>query len=186
VVETSVKGSRAILHRLPGADFGPGLRRRDLRDRSGGLLREADVAVDDAAVDPRYPNRRVRRAYRVDPVDLMRKAGSIGPREADAAAELRRHLERMLPTLGAAIALGVSVSAFLVQPIDDSHIRAARKLREASAALGERLWPPVLWLCLGGSVKGYAAQWRCRPLTASALMTQGMTLLADHFYGRTA
>jgi len=168
------------------ADLGPGLRRRAVRDRQGQLLREADVEVDDRAVDPRNPNRRVRRAYRVDPVDTLRREGVLGPREADAAAELRRHLEWIEPTLGAGSAMRVSASGFGVQPITDQHIRASRKLREAEKAVGDVLWPPVLWLCLGGSVRGYAAQCRVASNTAHDRVKSGMHRLADHFYGRAA
>jgi hypothetical protein len=178
-------GTRVVVESTV-ADLGPGLRRKAIRDKHGRLLREADVEVDDRAVDPRSPNRRLRRAYRVDPVDTLRRAGSIGPREADAAAELRHQLERVMPALGGGAALRITVSAFLVEPITDEHIRASRKLREASAAVGERLWPPVLWLCLGGSVRGYSDQWRVGTHRASELITSGMSRLADHFYGSAA
>jgi hypothetical protein len=169
-----------------GADFGPGLRRRAVRDKAGRLLREPDVEVDEAAVDPRNPNRRVRRAYRVDSVDLLCRAGTIGKREVDAAEELRRHLERIAPPVGGAGVARVSLSIFACQPITDDHIRAARKLREAAEALGDRWWPVVLWVLLGGSVRGYAAQWRVRPASAADLVASGMARLADHLYGRAA
>jgi len=167
----------------PGADFGPGLRRRAVRDKRGRLLRDADVELDDGAVDPRNPNRRVRRAYRVDPVDVLRRAGSISTREVEAAGELRRHLERAAPPYGGGGG-GTGLAPHLCQPITEEHLRAARKLREASAALGVVLWPVVLWVCLGGSVKGYAAQSRIREGRASDLIVSGMTRLADHLYGR--
>jgi hypothetical protein len=169
------------------ADFGPGLRRRAVRDRQGRLLREADVELDDRATDPRNPNRRLRRAYRVDPVDLLKRAGTITVREVDAAAELRRQLERVsLPLGSGGSGFRGSMAWFLISPITDDHLRAARKVREASAVLGDRLWPPVLWICLGGSVRGYAAQWRIGTNTASDLVAGGMARLADHFYGRAA
>jgi hypothetical protein len=167
------------------ADLGPGLRRRSVRDKHGRLLREADVEVDDRAVDPRNPNRRLRRAYRVDPVDLLKRAGSIGAREVDAAGELRRHLEQVAPPLGAGMASRISVSGFLIEPITDQHIRACRKLREASTVLGV-LWGPVLWVCLGGTVRGYCDQWRVGTHQASDLIATGMGRLADHLYGRAA
>jgi hypothetical protein len=182
---SGLPGGRTRGVHFPGADLGPGIRRRSIRDREGRLLREADVVVDDRAADPRAPNRHLRRAYRVDPVDLLRRGGSIGPRETDAVAELRRHLERITPTLGAGSAMRISIAGHLIQPITDEHIKASRKLREASAALGP-LWPPVLWVCLGGGVKGYAAQTRIRPVTAYDQVHSGMQRLADHFYGRAA
>lgn len=166
----------------PVVDFGPGLRRRPIRDQAGTLLREADVEVNDLAVDPRHPNRRLRRAYRVDPVDTLKRTGLIGIREVDAAAELRRQLERMVPGLGGGSALRITISAFLVEPIKDDHIRASRKLREATAALGH-LWPPVLWICLGGTVQGYREHRRIGTRRAADIVANGMQRLADHFYG---
>jgi hypothetical protein len=177
---------RASERHVPVGDFGPKLRRQSVHDRQGRLLREADVEVDDQAGDPRYPNRRVRRAYRVDSVQVLLSAGTIGKREADAAAELRRHLERIAPALGAGSAMRITVSRFLVQPIRDDHIRASRKVREAAATLGVRLWPPVLWICLGGTVRGYAAERRVGTHTASDLVKSGMQRLAEHFYGAVA
>lgn len=166
------------------ADFGPGLRRRAVRDKRGRLLRELDVEVDERAVDPKKPNHRLRRAYRVDPIDALRRAGTIGPREADAACELRWQLERLMPTLGGGTALRISVATFLVEPITDQHIRAGRKVREASAVLGVQLWPPVLWVALGGTVRGYCDQWGVGTHQASGLISHGMQRLAEHFYGR--
>ena len=168
------------------ADLGPGLRRRAVRDKHGRLLREADVDVDDRAVDPRNPNKRLRRAYRVDPVETLKRAGTIGVREVDAAGELRRQLERIAPPLGAGLASRIAVSGGVIEPITDQHIRACRKLREASEVLGERLWQPVLWLCLGGTVRGYCDQWRVGTHQAADLISHGMTRLADHFYGSAA
>lgn len=166
------------------ADLGPGLRRRAARDKRGRLLRELDVEVDEQAVDPRYPNRRLRRAYRVDPVDHLRRVGTIGAREVDAAAELRKQLEHISPHAAGGNMTRWGTAPHQCQPITDEHIRASRKLREASAALGERLWPVVLWVCLGGSVAGYAAQWNVGEHRTSKLVANGMTRLGDHFYGR--
>jgi hypothetical protein len=181
----AVPRTRGVRERLV-VDFGPALRRRAVRDSRGRLLREADVEMDDQASDPAAPNRRLRRAYRVDPVDTLRRTGSIGPREADAAAELRTHLERVTPTLGCGNALRVSLAAFQVDPISDHQLLASRKLREASAALGERLWPPVLWLCLGGTVREFCEHRRVERHRGADLIVLGMQRLADHLYGSGA
>ncbi len=165
-------------------DFGPGMRRNVVRDYRGRLLRGPDVEVEDQAVDPRNPNRRVRRARRVDTIDLLRRAGTIGAREVEAAGDLRQCLERVAPSVGGGGLTRVGIAPHLCQPIVDTHLKAARKIREASAALGERLWHPVLWVCLGGSVRGYAAQWRIRTHRATALVGDGLTRLGDHFYGQ--
>lgn len=168
------------------ADLGPGLRRNAVTDGRGKLLREADVEVDGRAVDPREPNRRLRRAYRVDPVDRLKRAGTIGMREVDAAGKLRGHLERVAPPLGAGMGSRIAVSGFLIEPITDQHIKACRELRAASAVLGDRLWSPVLWICLGGTVRGYSDQWGVGTHQAANLIAHAMTRLADHFYGRAA
>jgi hypothetical protein len=172
------------VERHTGSDFGPAIRRRAIRSHKGEELREPDVLVDEA-VDPIHPSRRMRRAYRVDPVDQMRRAGSIGAREVDAAAELRRNLERSIPSMAGAEGR-VGMAPFAVSPVTDEQIRANRKLREACEALGKKFWPPVLWLALGGTVSGYAAQVRMRKHRASELVAAGMTRLADHFFGRAA
>lgn len=171
-----------------GGDFGPVLRRKAVRDRGGRLLREADVEVDEqVAGDPRYPNRRVRRARRVDPLDDLRREGTIGRREVEAADDLRRYLERIAPSVAGGGGLTrVGIAPHLCQPILDPQMLAARKVRQASAALGERLWRPVLWVCLGGTVRGYCAQWHVGTHRASRLVGDGLTRLGDHFYGRTA
>jgi hypothetical protein len=77
----------------------------------------------------------------------------------------------------------VRVAAWLCQPITGRHLKAAQELRDASAALGEKLWHPVLWMCLGGSVRGYAAQWSVGTHRATELVKDGLARLGDHFYG---
>ena len=169
-------------------DFGPALRRRDIKDHKGRLLRESDVEVsDDREGDPRYPNRRVRRARRVDSIDLLVRDGSIDDQQQRAANDLRKHLEHITPSMGSGGEIGMGrVAAWLCQPITAHHLDAVEKVRKASAALGEKLWHPVLWVCLGGSVRGYAAQWHVGTHRATDLVKDGLARLGDHFYGRTA
>jgi hypothetical protein len=164
-----------------------------MRDRRGRLLREADVEVDMEAGDPRYPNRKVRRAYRVDTIDRLFREGTLDPktgkpvvgrREVEAANHLRQCLEWITPPIARGGSTTFGVAPHLLQSIGDKHIRAARKIREASAALGERLWHPVLWVCLGGSVRGYAAQWRVGTHRASTLVGDGLARLGDYLYGQ--
>lgn len=180
-------GPRArVVHERLVVDFGPALRRRAVRDAAGRLLREADVELDDHAADPAAPNRRLRRAYRVDPVETLRRTGSIGPREVDAAAELRLHLERVTPTVGGGNVLRIALAGHQVEPINDHQMLASRKLREASAALGDRLWPPVLWLCLGGTVRDFCQHRQVDRHRGAEVFVHGMQRLADHLYGGTA
>src|SRR3977135_3897796 len=119
-MRTRTTALRAPVHveAHPGADFGPGLRRRAVRDKRGRLLREADVELDEGAVDPRNPNRRLRRAYRVGADAVLRRAGSITAREVEAAGELRRHLERAAPPYGGGGA-ALGLAPHLCQPITD-------------------------------------------------------------------
>ena len=175
-----------VAHERLVVDFGPALRRRAVRDGQGRLLREADVELDDHAADPAAPNRRLRRAYRVDPVETLRRTGSIGPREVDAAAELRLHLERVTPTVGGGNVLRIALAGHQVEPINDHQMLASRKLREASAALGDRLWPPVLWLCLGGTVRDFCQHRQVDRHRGAEVFVHGMQRLADHLYGGTA
>ena len=169
-------------------DFGPSLRRRDMKDHKGRLLREADVEVSDAREgDPRYPNRRVRRARRVDSIDLLARDGAITDNQKLAADDLRKYLEHVAPSFSGGGEIGMGrVAAWLCQPITLRHLHAAQEVRKASAALGEKLWHPVLWVCLGGSVRGYAAQWHVGTHRATDLVKDGLARLVDHFYGRTA
>jgi len=178
VVSRSRPGSRGT-----GSDLGPGLRRRPVRDGAGGVLREPDVEVSDRAADPDNPNRRLRRAYRVDPVELLRRSGALGAREVEAAQELRLHLERLVAGSGGGEFSRVSLSGYPAEPISDSQLRSSRKTREAQALLGAMLWPPVLWLCLGGSVRGYCEAACIDRRRGTGLMVTGLQRLAIHFYG---
>ena len=177
VVSRSRGGSR-----VAGPDFGPGLRRRPVRD-AAGVLRESDVEINDRASDPDNPNRRLRRAYRVDPVELLRRSGALGTREVEAAQELRLHLERLVAGSGGGGFPRVSLSGYPAEPISDSQLRSSRKAREAQALLGAMLWPPVLWLCLGGSVRGYCEAACIDRRRGTSLMISGLQRLAVHFYG---
>lgn len=168
-----------------GGDFGPGLRRRAMRDHRGRYIRDADVEVsDEREGDPDYPNRRVRRARRVDSIDLLQRGGTIGQREAEAAGELRQYLEGLAPPIARAGSTTFGIAPHLLNFIGEKQMKAAKRVREAAAALGEKLWAPVLWVCLGGTVRGYAAQWRVGTHRASALVGDGLARLGDHFYGR--
>ena len=148
-----------VVSRSRGVDFGPGLRRRPVRDGTGDVLRDPDVEINDRAADPDNPNRRLRRAYRVNSVELLRRAGTLGPREVEAAQTLREHLERLVSSGGGDFAR-VSLSGYPVEPINDGQMRAARRVREVQAMLGAVAWPAVLWVCLGGTVRGYCEQCR--------------------------
>lgn len=153
-----------------------------MRDGFGGVLREPDVEVSDQAADPDNPNRRLRRAYRVDSVELLRRAGTLGPREVEAAEELRGHLERLVASGGGDFAR-VSLSGYPVEPISDSQLRSSKHVREAQDALGVAIWPAVLWICLGGTVRGYCERELIDRRRGTARVILGMRRLAVYFYG---
>jgi hypothetical protein len=163
-------------------DLGPSLRRRVIRDRAGRVLREADVELT-AGPDPANPNRSIRRAHRVDPLDALLRTGALTDREADAAELVRFALERLGPSLAAGNMLGARSPSSSGSGVSDLQVRAASMVREAAAALGERLWRPVLWVCLGGSVSAFAVFARVRKATAGELVQAGFLRLADHCEG---
>lgn len=129
---------RSEAHDAAG-DFGPGIRRKAIRDHRGRFLRDPDVEVEDQAVNSRH----VRRARRVDTIDVLCRAGTIGRREVEAAGDLRQYLERITLSVAGGGLTRVGIAPHLCQPIMAIHLQAAKKLREASAALGERLWQPL-------------------------------------------
>jgi hypothetical protein len=173
---------RSMVRFGPVVDFGPGWRRRPVRDALGIVLREADVAVSDQAADPDNPNRRMRRAYRIDPIDRLRQAGTVGTREVEAARELRQWLERVSPTMGGGGFARVSGSGRRSEPISDGQLRASRRVREARLVLGPH-WAPVLWLCLGGTAWEYCAASGMGRRRGMLLLTRGLERLADHVHG---
>lgn len=165
-----------------GVDFGPAIRRKDSRDHAGLVIREADVEVDDGP-DPDHPNRKVRRAQRVDTLLRLVRGGSIGRRELEAAETLRTHLERMLPAMISQQIVHSDLSPFTRDWIAETQLYASKFARDAAAALGPRLWPPVLWLCLGGTVRSFAEFQQIRLATGCECVTAGFEALADHVSG---
>lgn len=177
MVSRSRPGSRGS-----GSDLGPGLRRRPVRDGAGGVLREPDVEVVDQAADIDNPNRRVRRAYRVDPVELLRRSGALGAREVEAAQELRDCLERLVAS-GGGDGAKVSLSGYPVEPISDAQMRASRRVREARVLLGPILWSGVIWTCSGGTVRGFCEVARIDRRRGTDIVVMGLQRLAIYFFG---
>lgn len=167
-----------------GFDLGPEVRRRIIRDRDGRLLRDADCAVMEDVPDPKEPNRTLRRrAYRSDPILALKRAGSIGEREVNAAEDLREWLEIATPRLGGFNdAGGVHVSPFDRLPVLSGLLGASLKLRRLSEALGQ-LWEPALWVCAGGTVLSFSEFKRLRMQTATDLVRDGLKALANQLYG---
>jgi len=169
-------------HHHGGVDVGPSVRLEAIIDFDGKVIREADVSVDTVR-DPAQPQRIIRRAVRADPLLALERAGSITGRGADAAETLRSYLEAMTPALGQSGGMSVHTPPFLRAPISSVSIDACRTTRRAAAALGPLHWEAVLWVCLGGTVSGYAG-YRCMRLAlAGELVRDGIAKLADHFEG---
>jgi hypothetical protein len=164
-----------------GVDLGPEVRRRAMRDRSGQLLREADCEVEERAADPDDPNRKLRRAFRSDPLLALERAGSITKREARAAEDVRNWLEQATTRLGGMSTEAVHRSPY-DQQISSEQLVASSKLRRLAAKLG-KLWPPVLWVCMGGTVTSFASFQHMRLEVAGELVRISMKALADHLYG---
>jgi hypothetical protein len=160
-------------------DHGPGLRLHAVRD-GAKVLRLADVEMTDGphATDP---NVTVRRARRVDPLEVLHRAGSIETRHLDAAEQLRASLENLDPPTAAASMLKVSTP--LYRGLGERQLVAAEAVRTALAAIAEPCRPPVLWACGGGTLSGFAKHARCRQATVAQRLRSGLDALADHLFG---
>jgi hypothetical protein len=171
-------------HHYGATDVGPTLRLELVSDGQGGIIREPDVAVETVR-DPAKPAVVIRRAVRADPLLALLRARSISAREFEAAELLRSSLESLTPPLGQTGGMAVQTSPFL-RSISVTSLEACCAAREASAALGRLYWEAVLWVCLGGTVTGYAVYRRMRLAAAGERVRAGMTRLADHFEGATS
>jgi len=177
------KRRRPVAVEWSGVDFGPGLRRRAIRDRAGIVLREPDVELVEGA-DLDQPNRRVRRAVRTDPLNALLRSGSITGREVEAAETLRGHLEKLTPTMvGGTEPIG-HASWFSGHAMSAVQIEAATFVRRTQRSLGASWWP-VLWICYGGTVTGLASVRCIREATAREVIREGLAALADFVEGRT-
>ena len=79
------------------SDYGHGIRLVPIRGPSG-VIAQADVVVDDAP-DPDMPNITVRRARRTDPLEVLRREGTINARASEAGEKLRDAIERSQSSL---------------------------------------------------------------------------------------
>jgi hypothetical protein len=172
---------KPVVHHYGGVDVGPTLRLEAVIDPTGTVIREADVSIATVR-DPAQPQRIIRRAVRADPLDALERAGSITGREVEAAELLRASLEALTPPLGQTGGMAVQTSPFL-RSISAVSLEACCVARQAAAALGRLHWEAVLWVCLGGSVSGYAAYRRMRLAAAGERVRTGMQRLANHLDG---
>ena len=132
--------------------------------------------------DPDTPKVTLRRARRTDPLEVLKRAGTINAREHEAGEKLRDAIERSQPSLP-----GVSRSEVHVAPwdrvaISERQLKACQCVRRALAALDNVVAPAVLWVVRdGGTIRGYAAFAHVRHTTAAELLRRGLGALADHY-----
>jgi hypothetical protein len=71
------------------SDYGPGIRLLPVRGPGGAIVREADVGVVDAP-DPHVPKVTLCRVRRTDPVDVLKRSGTINARGIRGRREAAR------------------------------------------------------------------------------------------------
>jgi hypothetical protein len=91
------------------SDYGPGIRLEAIRAHDRVLLRDADVTVADTP-DPHVPKVTLRRAHRSDPLEVLKRAGTINAREREAGEKLRDAIERSQPSLPGMFRSAISVA----------------------------------------------------------------------------
>ena len=162
------------------SDYGPGIRLEAVRAHDRALLREADVTVADAP-DPDAPKVTLRRARRTDPLEVLKRVGTIDAREREAGEKLRDAIERSEPSLP-----GMSRSEVHVAPqdrmaISERQLEAGCHVRRALAALDNCDGGGALLVRDGGTIRGYAAFVHVRHSTVAEMLRRGLGALADHY-----
>jgi hypothetical protein len=160
------------------ADFGPGLRLETITAPDGTLLREADVMVVDEPVGPQAGT--VRRARRSDPLRTLWRGGTIDEAEWLAGERLRSAVERSMPSLPGVARSEVHVAPHVRASITGGQLAARRDVRLACAAM-ERNASIVLWVALGGTIRGCAAFVHVRHTTVAEMLIEGLETLAAHY-----
>ena len=113
------------------SDYGHGIRLVPIRGPDRAILREADVAVADAP-DPDMPNVTVRRARRTDPLEVLKRAGTINAREREAGEKLRDAIERSQPSLPGMFRSEVHVAPRDRVAITERQLKACQCVRRAA------------------------------------------------------
>ncbi len=124
------------------SDYGPGIRLVSIRGPGGTIVREADVEVVDTP-DPDAPKVTRRRARRTDPLEVLKRAGTISARECEAGERLRDAIEQSQPSLPGVSRSEVHMAPRLVGPSGDmrpSRVCAIRQRLNCFAAVRAH-WP---------------------------------------------
>jgi hypothetical protein len=163
------------------SDYGPGIRLEAIRAHDRALLREADVTVADTP-DPDAPKVTRRRARRTDPLEVLKRAGTIDARELEAGEKLRNEIERAQPSLPGMFRSEVHVAPQDRVAISERQMKAGRCVRRALAVLDNVVASAVLWIVRdGGTIQSYAAIAHVRHTKAAELLRRGLGALADHY-----
>lgn len=173
----------AIALAVDPRDYGPNIRRKAVRSRSGLLLREADVTVEEGP-DPNDPKIKVRRARRTDPLRRLLDTNSITKRQYDAAEVLRGHIEDAEPNMGGGAVGGCSTSPFTRIPVTSGMLWARDRQREGLAAVAAADRLTLCWLIAGGSIGGFCIYGRRSHHWVTASLRRALDALADLYLGR--
>jgi hypothetical protein len=163
------------------SDYGPGIRLEAICAHDRALLREADVTVADAP-DPGVPKVTLRRARRTDPLEVLKRVGTINAREREAGERLRDAIEREQRSLPSVSRSEVHVAPWDRPTISERQLRACQDVRLAIAALDNVLAPAVMWIVRDrGTIRSYAAFAHVGHTTVANLLRRGLCALAEHY-----
>jgi hypothetical protein len=161
-------------------DFGHSVRLAPVCDHTGAVLREADVAIAEEAEEP-GSRRRQRRARRADPLETLRKYGTISEQQFRAAEALRREIETALPRTCGGSASDVHVAPWQRAGISSRHIKACAAARAATDAVPAAHRLAVAWMVGGGTIAGLASYAHTSRQTAAGSLREGLTALVEHY-----
>jgi hypothetical protein len=165
-------------------DCGAGLRLDPAHAQDGQtVLRDADVVVEEEPEGP-GSKQRVRRARRVDALDVLLKINSLTRRQHAAGTALRFDCEMAAPTLPSGCAQSsVHMAAWSRVGISRAQLEASEAAREGLSVVRERDRPVLIWVLGGGTVGGYALYARIRHATALEGLQRALDCLAQHYFG---
>ena len=120
------------------SDYGPGIRLEAICAHDRALLREADVTVADAP-DPDVPKVTLRRARRTDPLEVLKRVGTINAREREAGERLRDAIEREQRSLPSVSRSEVHVAPWDRPTISERQLRACQDVRACYCRARQRV-----------------------------------------------
>jgi Domain of unknown function (DUF6456) len=148
-----------------------------------GHSARTDVDVDVSAADPTDPDRRIRRAFRTDPLDGLRRRNTITSRQFNAAEALRSDIEAAIPGLGGATQSEVHAAPWDRASISDNQVNAAAAVRLALAPLGPHQRLVLTWMCCGGTVSGVCLYAGVSQHTVIEQLRAALDKIVSHYLG---